>query len=130
MSLRKKSIRLMAALGWQRTRGQKSKGQGILENRNSQAKTDIFETTVNNVEIPTCRATILRIPEPRTAAQYSQSQRGRIVMRIIPLPTTSILWRILIVVIIVFAPFPNISVHIIQSPIIRLFLSYWIGFYI
>ena len=86
MSLRKKSIRLMAALGWQRTRGQKSKGQGILENRNSQAKTDIVVPIASKVPDPIRRTTIPRITVPRTAAQCSEP-----CLRIIFIPTTSVL---------------------------------------
>ena len=103
-----------AALGLQRARGQKSKGLGILGGNNP--KTLEVGAEVTAVETKR-RTTSRRFFDARAAALYS-------IWRILVLPCSSVFWRILIVLIpSVFTPFPHISVHIVQFPPIRLFLS-------
>jgi hypothetical protein len=107
--LQKKNRSAFGGVRFAKGKKQKGKGQEILENRNSQAKTELVATIDSIDPEPNCRATILRIIVPRTATQSSET-----CLRIIFIPTTSILWRIFIVFMPnVFTPFPDISVQII-----------------
>jgi hypothetical protein len=95
---------------------------GLMKSGKSKPKTEVIAPIVSNKLVPISRATTSRIGVPRTATQRSNI---KIYLRIVLIPCTSFPWSILIVFMpTVFAPFPNISVHIIQSKVIRQKLIY------
>ena len=108
--------------------GKRVKGKRVrsLERAKSKPKTVVVVPDAGIVPVPIRRATDPRSVVPRTTAQNMTR-----FIAIWPYNVTvvfDIVWFVLITVVPrVFTPFPHVATHIVQSPIIWLFLAYWMS---
>src|SRR5205807_462071 len=85
-----------------------------------QTKTDSAVAIVRGVAAAIGRAQIVSVVAPRTAAQHP------VFLFPSTQPCAAISWRSVVTIVIpILAPFPNVAVHVVQTPSVRLKTSDW-----